>query len=40
MGPMMLGDLVGQELFWKQRKVGRLTEKFDSFRLKGHVWLG
>ena len=22
MGPMALGDLVGQELFWKQRKVG------------------
>ncbi len=21
MGPMALGDLVGQELFWKQRKV-------------------
>ena len=24
MGPMALGDLVGQELFWKQRKVWRL----------------
>ena len=23
MGPMALGDLVGQELFWKQRKVRR-----------------
>ena len=23
MGPMALGDLVGQELFWKQRKVGK-----------------
>ena len=21
MGPMALGDLVGQELFWKQRKA-------------------
>ena len=24
MGPMALGDLVGQELFWKQRKAGVL----------------
>ena len=27
MGPMALGDLVGQELFWKQRKVGGNSEE-------------